>query len=77
MDNTLRAIFQIITPYIEEVIHSLIEADILVRDKDGWILQESISRSNIPPTIQGVISGRIDRLARTNGVAILTETGSR
>jgi class 3 adenylate cyclase/tetratricopeptide (TPR) repeat protein len=48
--------------YIEEVINSLIEADTLVRDGDGWILQEPLSRSNIPPTIQGVISGRIDRL---------------
>ncbi|MEE9609626.1 MAG: AAA family ATPase, partial [Desulfatiglandales bacterium] len=48
--------------YLEEVINSLIEADTLVRDEDGWILQGPISRSDIPPTIQGVISGRIDRL---------------
>jgi class 3 adenylate cyclase/tetratricopeptide (TPR) repeat protein len=48
--------------YLEEVINSLIEAHILLRAEDGWILQGSISSSNIPPTIQGVISGRIDRL---------------
>jgi class 3 adenylate cyclase len=48
--------------YLEEVINSLIEADNLVRDEDGWMLQGPISRSDIPPTIQGVISGRIDRL---------------
>ena len=48
--------------YLEEVINSLIEAGTLVRDEDGWNLQGPISGSDIPPTIQGVISGRIDRL---------------
>ena len=48
--------------YIEEVINSLIEADTLVHDENGWILQGVISRSDIPLTIQGVIAGRIDRL---------------
>lgn len=51
--------------YIEEVINSLIESKILVRNNDCWTLQGTISQSAIPPTIHGVISGRIDRLEKT------------
>jgi class 3 adenylate cyclase/tetratricopeptide (TPR) repeat protein len=51
--------------YIEEVINSLIESKILVRNDDRWILQGTITHSAIPPTIHGVISGRIDRLEKT------------
>jgi tetratricopeptide (TPR) repeat protein len=50
--------------YLEEVINSLIESNTLVRVRDCWVLQGSITKSNIPPTIHGVISGRIDRLEK-------------
>ena len=48
--------------YLEEVINSLIESDILKREDGTWKLTRSISKSDIPPTIQGVISARLDRL---------------
>jgi len=50
--------------YLEEVIHSLIESGVLVFAKGSWILRKSIEDSKIPPTIHGVISGRLDRLEK-------------
>jgi class 3 adenylate cyclase/tetratricopeptide (TPR) repeat protein len=52
--------------YLEEVINSLIESEVLVPDNGDWRLARSISQSDISPTIHGVISGRLDRLEREN-----------
>lgn len=48
--------------YLEELINSLIELEILTRDEKGWRLSRTIHDSDIPLTINGVISARIDRL---------------
>lgn len=48
--------------YLEEVVNSLIELGTLVRDNGSWKLTRPITESRIPSTIQGVITGRIDRL---------------
>ena len=48
--------------YLEEVINSLIESGTLARDNGYWKLTRPITESRIPSTIQGVITGRIDRL---------------
>jgi len=50
--------------YLEEVINSLIETDTLVKDKDSWTLTRTLSEKDIPSTVQGVISARLDRLER-------------
>ena len=50
--------------YLEEVIHSLIESETLIHDNAGWRLTRPIRESDIPSTIQGVISARLDRLER-------------
>lgn len=50
--------------YVEEVINSLIESGILIHDNDHWELTREVSDSEIPPTIQGLIGGRLDRLAQ-------------
>ena len=50
--------------YLEEVINSLIETDTLIKDKDSWKLTRTITEKDIPSTIQGVISARLDRLER-------------
>jgi predicted ATPase len=50
--------------YIEELINSLIESDILIHNKGNWQMKRSITASDIPPTIQGVIAGRLDRLEK-------------
>ena len=50
--------------YLEEVINSLIETDILIQDDDSWKLTRSLTEKDIPSTVQGVISARLDRLER-------------
>jgi len=48
--------------YIEEVINSLIESDILVRENGNWKLTRRLTEAEVSSTIHGVISGRLDRL---------------
>lgn len=48
--------------FTEEVIRSLIEAAILVREENRWRTSHQISAINIPSNIQGVLLSRIDRL---------------
>ncbi|MFC1535371.1 AAA family ATPase, partial [Thermodesulfobacteriota bacterium] len=50
--------------YLEELINSLIESGMLIRDNGTWMVTESISESEISSTVQGVISGRLDRLEK-------------
>ena len=50
--------------YLEEVINSLIESGTLIRDNGNWRLSRPIGESDISPTVQGVISARLDRLER-------------
>jgi class 3 adenylate cyclase/tetratricopeptide (TPR) repeat protein len=48
--------------YLEEMINSLIDSGILKPDNGHWRLTGPLDESEIPSTIQAVISGRIDRL---------------
>jgi class 3 adenylate cyclase/tetratricopeptide (TPR) repeat protein len=48
--------------YLEEVINSLTESETLVQENGTWKLARMLSESDISPTIQGVISARLDRL---------------
>ena len=48
--------------YVEEMINSLIESEILQPDDGNWRLTRTIDASEIPSSIHAVISGRIDRL---------------
>jgi class 3 adenylate cyclase/tetratricopeptide (TPR) repeat protein len=58
--------------YLEEVINSLIEAETLIRQNGDWMLARSIDEADIPPTVHGVISARLDRL-ETNMKRVLQE----
>ena len=51
--------------YIEEVMNSLIEEDVLVQTSEGWALTRPLVESSVPSTIRGVIAARIDRLDET------------
>ena len=51
--------------YLEEFINSLIESGILIRESCGWKLTRTISEANIPSSINGVLSARIDRLQKS------------
>lgn len=48
--------------FIEEIINSLIESDVLLRENNSWKLMRKITEADIPATIQGVLTARIDRL---------------
>ncbi|MBI2861919.1 MAG: AAA family ATPase [Chloroflexi bacterium] len=48
--------------FIEEVIHSLIDDGTLKRAGAAWVCTRDISAIDIPPTVQGVILARLDRL---------------
>jgi len=52
--------------YLEEVINSLLETGILVSENNVWSLTKPITESEIPSTVQGVISARLDRLENVN-----------
>ena len=47
--------------YLEEVINSLIESETLIHGNKDWVLTRPVSKSEISPTIHGVISSRLDR----------------
>jgi class 3 adenylate cyclase/tetratricopeptide (TPR) repeat protein len=49
--------------FVEELIRTLIEEGALRRDGERWVATGSVSRIAIPPTLRGLIAGRIDRLS--------------
>jgi class 3 adenylate cyclase/tetratricopeptide (TPR) repeat protein len=48
--------------YLEEFINNLIETETIVRDNGSWRLTRSLTDADIPTTVQGIISARLDRL---------------
>jgi class 3 adenylate cyclase/tetratricopeptide (TPR) repeat protein len=48
--------------YVEEMVNSLIESEILRRDGKNWKLTGPIQNSTVSSTIHGIIGGRLDRL---------------
>ncbi len=50
--------------YVEEAINSLVETGALARDNGAWKLTRLLNEADIPPTVQGVISARLDRLEK-------------
>ncbi len=48
--------------FVEEVIHSLIEAGVLARNGNGWRLTRPVEETLVPDSIEGVITARLDRL---------------
>jgi class 3 adenylate cyclase/tetratricopeptide (TPR) repeat protein len=49
--------------FVEEVVQSLVEAGELAGKRGAYRLARSVERLEIPPTVQAVLSARIDRLA--------------
>jgi len=48
--------------FIEEVIRSLIDRDLVYRENERWKARAEISHIDVPDTIQGVVLARVDRL---------------
>ena len=48
--------------FIEEVIRSLIDRDLIYREGERWKARQEIIELDVPNTIQNVILARVDRL---------------
>jgi predicted ATPase/class 3 adenylate cyclase len=48
--------------FLEEMVRSLIEGGVLVRGEDGWICAHAVAALDLPPTIEGLLRSRLDRL---------------
>jgi class 3 adenylate cyclase/tetratricopeptide (TPR) repeat protein len=48
--------------YVEEAINSLVETQTIIHERGTWKLARPLTQTDIPPTVQGVISARLDRL---------------
>ncbi len=48
--------------YLEEMVNSLIDTNILIRDNGNWRLEKTIAEADLPSSLHGLISGRLDRL---------------
>ena len=55
--------------YVEELVNHLVERGLLVKREDSWVLDRELAPEDLPTTVQGVISARIDGLgAEAKGV---------
>ena len=50
--------------YLEEVVNSLIETEVLKPNNGVWKLTKQLDLADVPATIQGVLSARLDRLEK-------------
>jgi predicted ATPase len=48
--------------FLEEVVRSLVERGALVRAERGWRCGEAVAALDLPPTIEGLLRSRLDRL---------------
>jgi adenylate cyclase len=48
--------------YLEEIVRSLIASGALVQDESGWTCREDAAAVDVPPTLQGLLLSRVDRL---------------
>jgi len=49
--------------FVEEIIRTLVEKGVLVRDGAGWACAAECQVVDVPPTLQGLLLSRVDRLA--------------
>jgi tetratricopeptide (TPR) repeat protein len=50
--------------YLEELINALVDAEVLTYHEGTWVLTRDFKETDIPSTIHGVITARLDRLSR-------------
>ena len=50
--------------YLEELVNSLIESEVLVREKGVWKITRALNEAEISSSIHSLISGRLDRLEK-------------
>lgn len=50
--------------FIEEIINSLIDSHVLTRHSEYWKLNRKITENDIPATLHGLLTARVDRLGQ-------------
>jgi tetratricopeptide (TPR) repeat protein len=50
--------------YLEELVNTLIESEVLIRQNGDWKITRPIKETDISSSIHGLISGRVDRLEK-------------
>jgi tetratricopeptide (TPR) repeat protein len=50
--------------YLEEIINSLMETEVLIRDDGLWKLRRPLTEKDIPGTVHGIITARLEHLDR-------------
>ncbi|HET7875098.1 MAG TPA: adenylate/guanylate cyclase domain-containing protein [Methylomirabilota bacterium] len=48
--------------YVEEIVRGLIASGALIQDDAGWTCREDAAAVDVPPTLQGLLLSRVDRL---------------
>jgi adenylate cyclase len=48
--------------FVEEVVRNLVSVGVLVRERDGWSCTAGLDGAAVPPTLQGLLLSRLDRL---------------
>ena len=52
--------------YIEELIHMLIEEEVIIKGEEHWWVEKSkLKNLNVPPTLTGIIQARLDKLPKS------------
>ena len=63
--------------YLEELVNSLIESETLARDNGSWKVTRSIAESDIPSSLHGLITSRLDRLDKQTKRILQEGVGDR
>ena len=50
--------------YLEEIVNALVDSEVLIRSEKGLLLSKPLDQAVVPPTVQEVITARLDRLER-------------
>jgi predicted ATPase/class 3 adenylate cyclase len=56
--------------FVEQLLEMLIDDGLLTETADGWVLAAPIEQLTVPPTINALISARLDRLGHRERLAI-------
>ena len=52
--------------YIEELIHMLIEEEVIIKgDEHWWVEKSKLKNLSVPPTLTGIIQARLDKLPKS------------
>ena len=57
--------------FLEEIIRSLMETGLLLKEEQGWVCQATVADLQVPDTVQLLLMSRVDRLPETAKTVLL------